>query len=73
MGDRYYLTVQCPKCNFLDEDVYYAPTCGFTEWTCPGCKTKVDLEEYTGISYTDASNLGEIQSLVDGIEENPEL
>ncbi len=56
MGDRYYIQVKCPKCSFLDNDVYYAPTCGFLDWICPKCNLKVDLEKYTGITYEEASN-----------------
>ena len=67
MGDRYYITVKCPKCGFTENDVYYAPTCGITNWCCPKCETWVDLEEYTGISYEDASNADIIQKLVDEV------
>ena len=65
MGDRYCLTVICPGCNHEDDDVYYAPTCGVVDWYCPKCKHKVDLGEYTGISYEDASNRDLIQSICD--------
>lgn len=64
MGDRYFISVICPKCSTVEDDVYYAPTCGFTEWECPGCGVKVDLAEYTGISYEDASNQEEIERLM---------
>ena len=37
MGDRYILTVNCPKCGYEDDDVYYAPTCGIVDWECPKC------------------------------------
>jgi hypothetical protein len=62
MGDRYILTVTCPKCGRVDDDVFYAPTCGFVEHKCP-CGHVVDLEELTGISYEDASNRAEIEKL----------
>ena len=68
MGDRYYVKVKCPKCGFTEDDIYYAPTCGFTEWKCPKCETVVDLAEYTGISYEDASNLDIIQEIVDKVK-----
>ena len=68
MGTRYYLTIVCPDCGFTDDDGYYAPTCGFTTWECE-CGHVVDLEEYTGISYEEASNLAEMQALVDRIAE----
>lgn len=64
MGDRYFLTVTCPQCKYKDNEVYYAPTCGFVDWDCPKCGTKVDLEKMTGISYEDASNREEIEKLV---------
>ncbi|MHA1342170.1 MAG: hypothetical protein ACTSO2_19540 [Promethearchaeota archaeon] len=48
----------------MDKDVYFAPTCGFTTWICPQCDYELDLYEYTGISYEDASNAKEIEKLV---------
>lgn len=65
MGDRFFISVNCTKCSFKEDDVYYAPTCGFTEWVCPKCGKVVDLEEYTGISYEDASNRDLIEQIVD--------
>lgn len=56
VGDRYFLTVKCPSCDIVDENVYYAPTCGFVSHVCSGCGAHIDLAEYTGISYEDASN-----------------
>lgn len=64
MGDRYFLTVTCPKCGFYDDDVYYAPTCGFKSWRCEKCGQVIDLEKYTGISEEDASNRSEIEELL---------
>ena len=46
MGDRYYISVEC-ECGHKDE-AYYAPTCGFMEWTCR-CGKTINLEEYSGI------------------------
>lgn len=63
MGDRYILDVECPECNNIDETVYYAPTCGFVSHTCSGCGTRIDLAEYTGISYEDASNADLIENI----------
>ena len=63
MGDRYILEQTCPKCGFYDDDVYYAPTCGFTEWKCKKCGEIVDLEEETGISREDASNADIIKTI----------
>jgi hypothetical protein len=65
MGDRYYITVKCEKCSYVEHDVYYAPTCGFIEWTCPACTAKVDLQKYTGISYEEASNRELIRELIE--------
>jgi len=64
MGSRYYLTVECPECGFVEKGVYYAPTCGFTDWDCPKCSHKVDLEKYSGISYEDASNREVIEAII---------
>ena len=63
MGTRYLLTVTCPVCGFFDDDVYYAPTCGFLTWEC-GCGHVVDLGKLTGISYEEASNVEEIRSII---------
>lgn len=63
MGDRYFLTVMCPKCGLEDSNVYYAPTCGFTEHRCP-CGHSVDLEEYTGISHEGASNRDVMEKMI---------
>ena len=64
MGDRYHLEYKC-VCGYFDDDVYYAPTCGFVDWACPSCGTLVDLEEYTGISYEGCSNADLIASIID--------
>lgn len=56
MGDRYILTVKCTDCNTIDDDVYYAPTCGFMDWECPECGKKIDLEEYSGIDALGCAN-----------------
>ena len=63
MGDRYVLEITCPECNHCDKNVYFAPTCGITDWECPKCKHKINLYEYTGISYETASNTGTITDL----------
>jgi len=55
MGDRYYLTVKC-KCGEIDDDCYYAPTCGFITWKCPKCGKVIDLEEYSGIDAESCAN-----------------
>lgn len=62
MGDRYLLHVKC-KCGCEKDDVCYAP-----KWVCPKCGEKVDLEEYTGISYEDCSNVGLINAMVEGLK-----
>jgi len=66
MGDRFILTVICPKCGLKDDDVYYAPTCGFIDWSCQKCGEKIDLGEYTGISYEDCSNADLIADMLEG-------
>lgn len=55
MGDRYTLTVKC-KCGHVDDDVWYAPTCGFIDWECPKCKEITDLEKYSGIDAEGCAN-----------------
>ena len=62
MGDRYVLTVKCPECGRVADDVWYAPTSGATEHRCP-CGHTIDLEELTGITYEEASNRTEIENL----------
>ena len=38
MGDRYYLELTCAYCGKKqNEDVYYAPTCGFETFKCDKC------------------------------------
>lgn len=64
MGTRYILTIKCPVCGITDEEVYYAPTCGFVTHTCE-CGHVVDLEKHTGISYEDASNEAEIAAAIE--------
>jgi len=63
MGDRYVLTLTCPGCGAVDDEVYYAPTCGFVEHRCPVCGRVTDLGELTGVTYGDASNLAEMERL----------
>ena len=69
MGDRYFLTIKCSKCGVVDNDVYYAPTCGFTEYTCK-CGQILDLQKYTGISYEDASTQKKIEKALSRIRIN---
>ncbi len=63
MGDRYFLEMTCLKCGLKDLDVYFAPTCGFTEWKCK-CGHTVDLVEFTGITAEMASNADEIKAMI---------
>ena len=62
MGDRYHIESPCTVCGSVEE-MYYAPTCGFTHHTCSKCGNVVDLEALTGITYEDASNRDEIEEL----------
>ena len=64
MGDRYVVDVACPNCGNIDEEAWYAPTCGVVSWVCPECGYSVDMEQYTGITYEEASNTGVIQELM---------
>jgi len=68
MGTRDILDVYCPGCGFLNESVYYAPTCDFLTCVCESCGTEIDLEAYTGILVEDASNSQRINALADAIE-----
>ena len=36
MGDRYFIQVRC-ECGYIEDDVYYAPTCGFNTFKCNYC------------------------------------
>jgi len=65
MGDRYVVTANCPECGGEDEGVFYAPTCGFSTHECSVCGFEIDLEKCIGITHEDASNLEEIQSVLD--------
>lgn len=38
MGDRYILVLNCTYCNQIDDDVWYAPTCGSETFICKKCK-----------------------------------
>ena len=67
MGDRYIIPVKCPVCGYTDDEAYYAPTCGFTVWTCE-CGHVVDLCAYTGISAERASNRAEIEQIITDME-----
>jgi hypothetical protein len=37
MGDRYTLLLNCAYCKSKNEDIYYAPTCGFYTFKCEEC------------------------------------
>ena len=68
MGDRYTLQVEC-KCGYKDDDVWYAPTCGFLYWTCPKCKKEIDLEKYSGI---DAEGCASTEYGIAGVRQQKE-
>jgi len=68
MGDRYVFPVTCPICKFKEKEVYYAPTCDITTWECPNCSYILDLENYSGISYKQASNSDYFDSLFDNLD-----
>lgn len=69
MGDRMIISVVCPECNTIADDVYYAPTCDFTTYTCEACGHIIDLEEYTGYSYEDMSNIDTLKEVVEAFKE----
>ena len=73
MGDRYILTVDCPCCGLCDNDVWFAPTCDATTWTCPQCGRIVDLVKLTGITAESASNLNMIELVIKGVGGEMEL
>jgi len=37
MGERFYLDLKCAYCGKLNENVYYAPTCGIYKFQCCKC------------------------------------
>ena len=45
MGDRWVLSMDCPSCSYHDDEIYYAPTCGFTQWVCPSCHNAFEIME----------------------------
>ncbi len=71
MGTRYTLEVTC-RCGHVEKDVYYAPTCGITTWTCPPCGEVIDLEQLTGITSEMASNRDEIETVIRHFEKGGE-
>jgi len=73
MGTRYVLEMKCKKCGHIDDNVYFAPTCGFLEWQCEKCGNVVDLCHKTGISYEDASNINVIKDIIKNIIKNMEI
>lgn len=70
MGNRYIISVLC-VCGNWDNDVCYAPICGWATHKCSKCGHVIDLEEYTGISYEEASNIDTIQSIADAYKRSP--
>lgn len=38
MGASYTIKIRCANCEFLEEDVYYAPSSGSMSFTCSKCK-----------------------------------
>lgn len=48
MGNRYYLIgMKCAYCNAEQEEVYYAPSCGFIVHKCEKCNrvNKINFDE----------------------------
>ena len=67
MGDRYVLRVVCFECGHVDDNCWYAPTCDVRWWVCPRCGSKIDLEVYSGITESDASNRDKIERVAEGL------
>lgn len=44
MGDKYFLSLECQKCGFKDNNAMFAPTYGITIWKCPKCGHVVSFE-----------------------------
>jgi hypothetical protein len=63
VGDRYFLAVLCSECGAKHLDVYYAPTCDMNIFNCV-CGNVIDLGVYSGITYEDASNAAEIETVI---------
>ena len=53
MGDRYELELHCAYCNELNEDVWYAPTCGFNTFTCSNCKKTNFIKDFKAVKTDD--------------------
>ncbi len=53
MGDRYILSMRCPKCGGLNEDIYYAPTCGFETFKCKNCSVENEIYYGFGVKCSD--------------------
>ena len=45
MGTRWHLSLCCAFCGKENDDVYYAPTCGFLNFTCEYCGKENGIEE----------------------------
>jgi hypothetical protein len=45
MGDRYLLTLRCPYCDEINEDIWYAPTCNSMTSTCDYCNETFFIDE----------------------------
>ena len=46
MGDRYIIQLSCAYCGKLNEDIYYAESCGSTKFVCEFCKKSNKIKEY---------------------------
>ena len=45
MGSRWTLSLHCAHCGEGNDDVYYAPTCGFFSFRCKKCGKQNWIEE----------------------------
>ena len=45
MGARWHLILRCAHCGKINDDVYYAPSSGFLNFTCEHCGKISGIEE----------------------------
>ena len=55
MGDRFTLKLKCAYCG-LESDVWYAPTCGFYDFTCKETEEPYPTTDEEGFSKVPDNN-----------------
>jgi len=59
MGDRYELIKACAYCGEVNEDIWYAPTCGSFTFDCEKCSkenfinTDFEVKKMSDVTYDD--------------------